>query len=551
MPVDNSQIYDAVIVGGGPAGLTAAIYLARARYRVVVVEKENFGGQITITHDVVNYPGIESVSGRVLTDTMRRQALNFGAEFKLTEVTDLRLEGNIKQVITTKGILNAFAVMIATGANPRRVGFKGEEVFRGRGVAYCATCDGEFFTGKELLVIGGGYASAEESMFLTRYATKVTMLVRKDALSCAKSIADEVMAHPKIEIMFNHELVSVAGDERGIFEANIINNKNHQQSQYKAANDESFGVFVFAGYVPNTSLVKDLIAINDQGYIITDANCQTSVPGVYAGGDVCIKQLRQVVTATADGAIAAVGMEKVAAHMHEVTGIVPEVPNATRKSPEESRASFTPAARGGSGKFVTEDMIPQLNAVFERMEQKLTLEVHTAGDEKSHELLEAMQELAGLTDSLTCTEVSDGLAESPCVRLLRADGSYSGLAFHGIPGGHEFTSFVLGIYNAAGPGQAVEPEDEQRIRAIDRDMHMQVLVSLSCTMCPDLVVAAQRIASLNEHVTTEVYDLNLFPALRDRYKVMSVPCLVTNDQDVTFGRKQMGELLDHLAKLKA
>lgn len=546
--MNDNQIYDTVIVGGGPAGLTAAIYLARARYRVLVVEKENFGGQITITDEVVNYPGIESISGKVLTETMRKQALNFGAEFLLTEVTDLKLDGNIKQITTSKGVLNSFAVMIATGANPRKIGFKGENHFKGRGVAYCATCDGEFFTGKELLVVGGGYASAEESMFLTRYATKVTMLVRKDTLSCAKSIADEVMAHPKIEILFNHELSSIEGDERGIYVANILNNKNHQMSEYRANNDDTFGVFVFAGYVPNTSLVKDLVALNDQGYIITDANGMTSVPGVFAGGDVCIKPLRQLVTATADGAIAAVGMEKVAAHMHEVTGIVPEVPNATRKSPEESRASFSPTMAAG-GKFITDEMIPQLNAVFERMAQKLTLEVHTIEGERSAELLNAMNELAALTDKLQCKEVKDNLPESPCVRLIKEDGSYSGLAFHGIPGGHEFTSFVLGIYNAAGPGQGVEPEDEERIKAIEKDTKIQVLVSLSCTMCPDLVVAAQRIASLNPHITTEVYDLNLFPDLRDKYKVMSVPCMVTNDEDITFGRKKMNELLDHLSKI--
>lgn len=542
----NNQIYDAVIIGGGPAGLTAAIYLARARYRVLVVEKDRFGGQITITHEVVNYPGVESISGEALTETMRRQAQNFGAEFLLSEVTSLKLDGDIKEIITSKGTLSAFAVLIATGANPRKIGFQGEHHFRGRGVAYCATCDGEFFTGKELLVIGGGYASAEESMFLTRYASKVTVLVRKDCFSCAKSIADEVLQHPKINVLFNHELESVEGDESGIYKATLLNNKTHEKIIYTANNEESFGVFVFAGYEPNTSLVKDLVAVNEQGYIITDDCCQTNVPGVFAAGDVCIKPLRQVVTAVADGALAACAMEKIAASMHEKTGIVPEVPNAVRKAPEEGRATYTPRSEATS--FITEDMLPQLNAVFERMANKLTLEVHSNGSESANELFNAMQELANLTDKLEAVKVDDNLEDSPVVRLIK-DGKYTGLAFHGIPGGHEFTSFILSLYNAAGPGQAVDDNDLQVIQRIDKDFKLQVLVSLSCTMCPDLVVAAQRIASLNERVTSEVYDLNLFPHLRSQYKVMSVPCLVVNGEHVSFGRKNMSELLSYLQKI--
>ena len=545
--MSNQELYDAVIVGGGPAGLTAALYLARARYRVLVIEKDRFGGQITITHEVVNYPGVETTSGEALTETMRRQAQNFGAEFLLAEVTDLKLEGDIKTITTSRGTLRAFAVMIATGANPRRVGFNGEDEFRGRGVAYCATCDGEFFTGKELLVIGGGFASAEESMFLTRYASKVTILVRKDSFSCAKSIVEEVTNHPKIKVLYNHEIVGVEGNDMGITSATLINNKTKETQEYRASGDDTFGVFVFAGYVPNTALVKDKVALNEQGYIITDDNKETNIKGVFAGGDVCIKPLRQVVTAVADGALAACAIEKRAAFMHEKTGLVPEVPNAVRKAPEESRASLAPEPET-SGNFVSADMVPQLNAVFERMGSKLTLEVGTNGSEKSAELLSAMQELAALTDKLSVKEVK-GEADTPYVRLLKEDGSFSGLAFHGVPGGHEFTSFILGLYNAAGPGQQIDDADKERILKLDKKISFKILVSLSCTMCPDLVVAAQRMASLNPNVTAEVYDVNLFPQLRSQYKVMSVPCLVTNDSDVSFGRKNLTELLDHVAKI--
>ena len=193
-----NNLYDVVVIGGGPAGLTAALYLARAKYRVVVVEKENFGGQITITHEVVNYPGVGKTSGKALTETMRKQAESFGAEFMLAEVESLDMEGDVKTIKTSRGELKAFGVLLATGAHPRMVGFEGEEDFRGRGVAYCATCDGEFFTGKEVFVVGGGFAAAEESVFLTKFARHVTILVRKDDFSCAASVADQARNHEKI-----------------------------------------------------------------------------------------------------------------------------------------------------------------------------------------------------------------------------------------------------------------------------------------------------------------------------------------------------------------
>ena len=184
------NLYDVIILGGGPAGLTAALFLSRARYRVLVLEKAQFGGQITITADVVNYPGVFEASGTEITDTMRRQAEAFGAEFLLAEATSLELDGDIKTVHTQQGDSQCFGLLIATGASPRMVGFEGEEAFKGRGVAYCATCDGEFFTGKDVFVIGGGYAAAEESVFLTKYAKHVTIMMRKDDFSCAAQTSE-------------------------------------------------------------------------------------------------------------------------------------------------------------------------------------------------------------------------------------------------------------------------------------------------------------------------------------------------------------------------
>ena len=544
----DKDLYDAVIVGGGPAGLTAALYLARARYRVLVVEKEHFGGQITITAEVVNYPGVARTSGAELTETMRRQAEDFGAEFLRAEVTGLKLQGDIKEVQLAGRTLRAFSVLLDTGANPRRLGFKGEAEFRGRGVAYCATSDGEFFAGKELLVVGGGFAAAEEALFLTRYATRITMLVRRDKFSCAQSIAETVLAHPQITVRFNTELQEVSGYSRGIREAVIINNQTNETERYQASDGDTFGVFVFAGYVPNTALIKDLVELDEQGCIITSDCQETSVPGVFAAGDVCRKILRQAVTAAADGAIAACAMEKVAAKAQAQTGLKPV--RAERDKPAESQPQAA-ASAGASGSFIQAEMVDQLNAVFTRMQSKLYLEVQQdASDPKGAELWSAMQELCALTDKLELNPGEPTSAELPCVRVLRAAGTWPGLALHGVPGGHEFTSFILGLYNASGPGQPLEDALRQRAQALSGEIHLKILVSLSCTMCPDLVTAAQRLAALNDKVTAEVYDLNLYPALREQHQIMSVPCLLVNDQEISFGRKDLGQLLDYIERVQ-
>ena len=537
--VQTENLYDVVVIGGGPAGLTAALYLARARYRVVVVEKDHFGGQITITSEVVNFPGVERTSGAALTESMRKQAESFGAEFLLAEVTGLDLTGDVKTVRTSRCDLKCFGVLLATGAHPRMVGFQGEEQFRGRGVAYCATCDGEFFTDKDVFVVGGSFAAAEESVFLTKYARHVTILIRGDRFTCAQATADAARNHEKITVLTNTVVEEVSGDTALRF-IRYRNTRTGQVTKHHAADGETFGVFVFAGYEPATELVQGLAELDEQGYVLTDRSQKTTADGLYAAGDVCVKPLRQVVTAVGDGALAATELERLCAAMQARTGLRPQQP--------VSRAEEAAAPAEAGSTLFNGDMLSQLHTVFARMASPLILRLFLDETPLSAELRQYMDELAAQSGKLS-VEVGDPASADhlPCVRVCRADGDWTGLAFHGVPGGHEFTSFVLGLYNAAGPGQALDEESRNAIHAIQKTMDLQVLVSLSCTMCPELVTAAQRVAAENPNITAQVYDLNHFPDLREKYQVMSVPCLVVNSgEQVSFGKKSIRQLLELL-----
>ena len=535
------NLYDVIVVGGGPAGLTAALYLARAKYRVLVLEKERFGGQISITHEVVNYPGIEKIGGKSLTDTIQRQAEAFGAEFMLAEATGFDLSEDIKTVYTSRGDYRCFGVLLATGAHPRTVGFKGEEEHKGRGVAYCATCDGEFFTDKEVFVVGGGYAAAEESVFLTKYARHVTILIRKDDFSCAESVADQARNHEKITILTNTVLEEVSGDN-GLVYARYKNNVTGEVTEYNSV--EPFGVFVFAGYTPATEAFQNLVELNEQGYIVIDPTQKTSVDGVYAAGDVCIKPLRQVVTAASDGALAATELEKYVSAMHRKTGLHPEIP--AHKTMGKTADISALENSSDDNKLFTPEVKQQLNSVFDRMERKLMLKLYLDQRPVSAELEAFITSLADISEKLMVQVIDRHASESfaPCVKVYREDAVETGLAFHGVPGGHEFTSFVLGLYNASGPGQTMDEAIKQQILSVTSHVNIKVLVTLSCSMCPDLVTAAQRIAAENPYISAEVYDIRHFSELQNRYNVMSVPCLVINDEIVSFGKKSIQQILD-------
>lgn len=309
-----NKIYDMIIIGAGPAGLTAGIYGGRAKLNTLIIEKSIPGGQITVTNEVVNYPGIIETTGAKYAENLKQQALNFGVEFLSDEVIDLDLSNDIKIIKTKSNEYHTFTVVIATGATPRKVGFIGEKEYEGRGVAYCATCDGEFFTDMDVFVIGAGYAAAEEAIFLTKFTRKVTIIAREPEFTCAKSIADKVLTHPKIEVKFNTEILEISGDflPRS---AKFKNNCTGEITEYQANTDETFGTFVFIGYAPQSQLFKGKVEIDEAGFIPTDKNLMSDVNGVFVAGDIRPKNLRQIVTAVADGAEVAYNIEKYLEHL--------------------------------------------------------------------------------------------------------------------------------------------------------------------------------------------------------------------------------------------
>jgi thioredoxin reductase (NADPH) len=298
------DLYDIIIIGGGPAGLSAGLYAARSKAKTLILEKGKWGGQAATTEELENYPGsIEQPTGPEITARMKRQAEEFGAETKVEPVVKLELEGKIKKVITDSTEYEAKTVIVATGAKPKLLGCPGELEFRGKGVSYCATCDADFFTDLRVVVVGGGDSAVQEAIYLTKFAEKVTIIHRRDELRAAKSLQDKAFANEKINFIWDSVVEEVKGD--GIVEKVVVKNKKTGE----ISEVETDGVFIFVGYDPVSELVKGLLETDQKGYIITDEEMQTSVEGVFAAGDVRKKMLRQVVTAAADGAIAAVKAE--------------------------------------------------------------------------------------------------------------------------------------------------------------------------------------------------------------------------------------------------
>lgn len=300
-------MYDVAILGGGPAGLTAAIYASRARLSTVMIERNYPGGQVAMCDNIENYPGyIANTSGYELCTSMKDQAEKFGAEIKLTEIARLDLDSpDVKILHTTDGEqIKARTIILSLGANPRKLGVPGEVEFIGRGVSYCAVCDAAFFKDKKLVVVGGGDTAVEDSNFLTRYASSVTIVHRRDKFRAQRIIQERTLENPIINVQWNSVVKSIGGNSAV---DHVILENVHTREEHHMPVD---GVFVLIGLDPNTPFLNGRIALDEMGYIITDENMRTNIPGVFAAGDVRRKLLRQIVTACADGAIAATAAEK-------------------------------------------------------------------------------------------------------------------------------------------------------------------------------------------------------------------------------------------------
>lgn len=299
------KVYDVIIIGAGPAGLSAALYAGRARLDTLLIEKAMDGGQIVITAEIENYPGgIKEETGPSLVERMMEQAKAFGAEKVYDTVNEVELTGKIKTVRGLKKEYLAKTVIIASGAHPRLIGCPGEEEFTGKGVSYCATCDGAFFEGLEVFVVGGGDTAVEEAMYLTKFARKVTIIHRRDSLRAAKSIQEKAFKNEKIHFMWDSVVEELKGD--GILQSMVVKNvKTGETKEIVADEDDgTFGVFCFVGFLPESKLYEGQVDM-EWGYILTDEDMHTNIEGVFAAGDIRKKSLRQVVTACADGAIAA------------------------------------------------------------------------------------------------------------------------------------------------------------------------------------------------------------------------------------------------------
>lgn len=299
-----THIYDTIIIGGGPGGLSAGLYAARSKMDTLLIERAKFGGQTATTDELENYPGsIEDCTGPALIERMRKQSEEFGTKFAKDEIIEVDFSSKIKKIIGKKETYEAKTIIIATGAYPRLAGFENELELRGKGVSYCATCDADFFTDLDVAVIGGGDSAITESIYLTKFAENITIIHRRDQFRGAKSIQDKVFNNSKIKVIYDSVVEKANGDE--ILEGLVLKNvKTGEVSDLRVD-----GCFVFVGYLPITELFTGKIDLDDTGYIITDEEMKTNIPGVFAAGDVRRKSLRQVITAASDGAIAATNAE--------------------------------------------------------------------------------------------------------------------------------------------------------------------------------------------------------------------------------------------------
>ena len=547
----DKHLYDLIIVGAGPAGLSAGLYAGRATLDTLILEGDTVGGQVTTTSVVYNYPAVEKVDGTQLMNQMQKQVTDFGVTIAHDQVEKYQLADEVKLLVGKSGQeYRARSVIIATGAQPRTVGFSGENEFRGRGVAYCSTCDGELFSGLQIFVIGGGYAAAEEADYLSRFGKHVTVLVRGDHFSCPPLMAARALNNPKVSVKYNTEVKQVTGDDY-VTAATLVNNKTGKETVYHVDDgDNTFGIFIYVGTKPATEKLQGLVDLNDQGYIKAAADGATNVPGVYAAGDVIVKNLRQIITSASDGAVAATAAEQYVTAQKQRQGVPihrAPVKTATQPVGQTTDLEHQEKVSPHQGNWLTTEIDSQLKPIFARLTKPVTLEVNTDGSALSQQLLSFTTEFGSLDDHLT-VKTKEGQGELlPLLKLLDADGQDTGLHYAGIPTGHELNSLVLGIYNVAGPGQTIDPALADRIKRLPA-AKIRIGVSLTCHFCPDVVAAYQRMASLNPGITATMIDLQHFPDLRKSKKIMSVPATMINDAPVIFGSQSLEQLVAAVEK---
>ncbi len=293
--------FNAIVIGGGAAGLTAGIYLSRAKVKTLILNEGTIGGQMVLTHEIANYPGVENISGYDLALNMKSQAQKFGCIIKSNlNITSIDLQSELKKVtVNNKDTYTADAVILATGGKSRTLDVPGEDDYKGKGISYCATCDGDFFRDKEIIVVGGGNSALEEAVSLTKYASKVTIVHQFDNFQALEHYVEEAKKNEKISFIMESKITEFIGGEK-LESVRIENQNTHELIEMKID-----GVFIFIGYVPNTEKIKNNVLLNKFGEIIVDANMATNIPGVYAAGDSIVKRYRQVTTAVSDGTIAA------------------------------------------------------------------------------------------------------------------------------------------------------------------------------------------------------------------------------------------------------
>jgi thioredoxin reductase (NADPH) len=303
--------FDAIIVGAGPAGLTAGIYLSRSRLRTLIVNEGTAGGQMVLTHEIANYPGVESISGYQLANIMKKQALSFGCIIKSNvRISAYTLVGETKSITLSDGeTYTSESIILTPGGRSRNLGVEGEDNFKGKGISYCATCDGDFFTDKEIVVVGGGNSALEEAVSLTKYARKVTIVHQFDHFQAFEHAVEEAKSNPKINFIMEAVITAFHGSEN-LESVDIKNLKTGESNNFKTD-----GVFIFIGYVPNTEFLAGAIEMNKWGEILVKEDMSTNIEGVYAAGDSIAKRYRQISTAVADGTIAALAAS---AYLHEL-----------------------------------------------------------------------------------------------------------------------------------------------------------------------------------------------------------------------------------------